>query len=338
MHKMSATGTATDKSYDFLVSVISSAPYGILAMNREGEIIIANHHAREYLELPFEVGDLPGKKIPECIDHIPGLKSKLNKYLKNDRKPFNLEAISFSNKYLTIRGRIIHDGYMITVENLTRLKEIEATSLNSTFQGQEQERMRLAKEIHDGLGPLLSAVKHNLEAVFSDLKSNDNEESLKRLENAIRLVDTITGEIRNISRDLMPKVLSDFGLSEALENVCRRVDDPDKMHVNFYSTIPRTRFDKSVELGLFRIGQELINNALKHSHADMLNVQLIRHSESLLLMIEDNGRGFDDNALNIENQGIGLMNVESRTKALGGEFFIDSVEGKGVTATVEVPV
>ena len=328
----------TEKSYHFLVSVISSAPYGILAMNLNCEVIIANYHAKDYLEIPFEVRDLPGKKIFECTDHIPRLKSKLNKYLKNGRKPFNLEAMPFSNKYLTIRGRVIQDGYIITVENITRLKEIEAASLNSTFQGQEQERMRLAKEIHDGLGPLLSTVKYNLESIHSDLRINTSGEILTRLDNSIRFVDTITGEMRNISRDLMPKALSDFGLFEALESLCRRVDDSNKMKVNFYATKIHERFDKNIELGLFRIAQELVNNAIKHSQADLLNVQLIQHSESLLLMIEDNGRGFDDNALIPENQGIGLLNVESRVKALGGEFFIDSLEGKGVTVTVEVPL
>lgn len=320
---------------NFLISVINSAPYGILAMNLEGEVIIANSYAREYLELPFEMKELPDKNISDCVHHIPKLKNRINR-LKNGRKPFNFESFPFNNKYLTIKGRPIQNGYIITVENITKLKEIEVASLNSTFKGQELERMRLAKEIHDGLGPILSIVKLSLETIQIDLRQKATDEVIQRIENLIKMVDSATTDIRNMSRNLMPKVLNDFGLVEALENMCHHVSG--RIRVNFFSSVSSKRFDKSVELGLFRIAQELINNAIRHSKANLINVQLIQHRESLLLMIEDNGKGFDESALNYENQGIGLINIESRAKALGGEFFIDSGEGKGVTATVEVPI
>ena len=311
-------------SDDFLVSVISSAPYGILAMNLEGYVTLANIQATDFLDLPYSVKELTDKHISDCVKQIPKLKSAVNRCLNNNRKPFNLESVPFGTKHLTFRGRLIHNGYIITIENITRLKEMEAIALNSTFVGQEQERMRLAKEIHDGLGPILSTIKLNLDALYSELLNKVPDDFLHRLADSIELIDSLTTDMRNISRDLMPKVLSDFGLAAALENLCRSVNDSNKLKVGYYTSVREKRYDNALELGLFRIGQELINNAIKHSDASIVNVQLIEHTDSLVLMVEDNGRGFDEIAINQNNQGIGLINIESRAKALGGEFFFGS--------------
>jgi signal transduction histidine kinase len=322
----------------FLVSVISSAPYGILAVNKKGEITIANYLAREYLELPYNIKELPGKNIQVCINHIPELQSIINKNLKTSRRYLNIDAFQYSDKYLNIRGRPIHKGYIITIENVTRVKEMEAVALNSMLEGQEQERKRIAKEIHDGLGPMLSTIKLHLESIRTDLKDCDQHILLKKIKSTFKLIDGVAADMRNISRRLMPKVLVDFGLPAALENLCQHVDESNKLKINYYKSGFTKRFDDIIELGIYRIGQELIHNAIKHSNASVINVQLIKHPESIVLMVEDNGKGFDEQARNPKNRGLGLINIESRAKALGGEFFIDSVEGKGVTATIEIPV
>jgi signal transduction histidine kinase len=323
---------------EFLASVISSAPYGILAVNKEGEITIANYLAKEYLDLPYNVKELPGKNIQVCIRHIPKLKNILIKNLKSSKRQINIDAFQYGNKFLNIRGRPIHEGYIITIENVTRMKEMEAVALNSMLEGQEQERKRIAKEIHDGLGPMLSAIKLNLESIRTDIQSIGQNTILKKIKTTSSLIDGVATDMRNISRRLMPKVLVDFGLSAALENLCQHVVESSKLKVNFYKSGFTKRFDDLIELGLFRIGQELIHNAIKHANASVLNVQLIEHPESIILMVEDNGKGFDEQAKNPKNRGLGLINIESRAKALGGDFFIDSVEGKGVTATIEIPL
>jgi signal transduction histidine kinase len=325
-----------EETSDFLASVISSAPYGILAVNKEGEITIANYLAKEYLDLQFSVKELPDKNIQDCIRHIPGLKNILSKSLKSSKRQINIDAFQFGNKYLNIRGRPIHEGYIITIENVTRMKEMEAVALNSMLEGQEQERKRIAKEIHDGLGPMLSAIKLNLESIRTDIQSIKQNTILKKIRNISSLIDAVAADMRNISRRLMPKVLVDFGLAAALENLCQHVNESTRLKVNFYKSGFTKRFDDSIELGLYRIGQELIHNAIKHAGASVLNVQLIEHPESIILMVEDNGKGFDEQAKNPKNRGLGLINIESRAKALGGDFFIDSVEGKGVTATIEI--
>ncbi len=322
----------------FLVSVISSAPYGILAVNKKGEITIANYLAREYLELPYNIKELPGKNIHVCVDHIPKLQEIINKNLKTTRRQINIDAFQYSNKYLNIRGRTIHKGYIITIEDVTRMKEMEAVALNSMLEGQEQERKRIAKEIHDGLGPMLSTIKLHLESIRTDLQNSDQDILLKKIKNTFKLIDDVAADMRSLSRRLLPKVLVDFGLSAALENLCQHVDESNKLKVNFYKSGFLKRFDDIIELGIYRIGQELIHNAIKHANATVINVQLIEHPGSIVLMIEDNGKGFDEQARDPRNRGLGLINIESRAKALGGDFFIDSVEGKGVTATIEIPV
>ena len=327
-----------NETNDFLVSLISSAPYGILAFNKKGLISIANYLAKDYLKLPYDVKYLPNKDIIQCLKHIPELKELVEKSLHKIHKAINLDAFSYNNKYLNIKGRNIHDGYLITIEDISRIKEMEVVSLNSMLEGQEQERRRIAQEIHDGIGPLLSTIKLNLETIASDLNEQTSAAVLNNIHSTSEILDSAAEDLRSISRDLMPKLLIDFGLTEAFDNLCRRINNTKKIKVNFYHSLEKERLDNLTELGLYRIGQELLNNALKHSGASVINIQLIQHPNSIVLMIEDNGKGFDPNILNTENRGLGLINVESRAKAFGGDFFIDSINGEGVTATVEIPL
>ena len=329
---------AFSETTDFLISIISSAPYGIVAVNTAGHVTLVNHLAKNYLQIPFGIKEISSRLLTDCIQHIPELNQRFSKAILQPHGDFNIESFSHHDMCLNIRGRSVHGGYIITIENITHLKEMEAVALNSMFDGQEQERKRIAQDIHDGLGPLLSTVKIDLQNLQEELLSSGMEELRDRLNKTIDMVDTVTNEMRSISRHLMPKVLVDFGVAEALDSLCQRVNHSNKIKVSYYQSGFKKRFDNAIELSLYRIGQELINNSLRHSGASELTVQLIEHDNSLVLMVEDNGKGFESKSLEAENLGLGLINIESRAKALGGEFLIDSIEGKGVTATIEIPI
>jgi signal transduction histidine kinase len=323
---------------DILSSIITCVPFGLIAFDLSGDIIIVNHLAKQYLDLPYEVEDLANKNILECVSEIPAIVEVLNNCLKKGRKPFNLESIPVNGKQISFKGRLIFDGFIVTIENITQLKEMEADSLFAMIEGQELERKRLAKEIHDGLGPVLSIIKLNLEAVLTEIEENHETNSIKNLRIAVEMIDSMAGEMRSISHSLMPRVLEDFGLVDALESLCNSLDNTDKINVSFLNVGVHERFDKLVELGIYRITQELLNNALKHSRAQSIQVQIINRSDSLVLMVEDDGVGFNIQEVDDSDEGIGLLNVESRAKALGGSFYLDTAEGHGVIATIEIPL
>jgi two-component system NarL family sensor kinase len=178
----------------------------------------------------------------------------------------------------------------------------------------------------------------NLEAALTEILERNVPDTIMNLQSAIQLIDSMAIEMRSISHSLMPRVLEDFGLVDALENLCNKLDNTNKIKVSFLNVGVNKRCDKLVELGLYRITQELINNAIKHSKAQTIQVQLIHRSDSLMLMVEDDGIGFDLNNIKDDDEGIGLLNVESRAKAFGGDFFLDTADGRGVIATIEIPI
>jgi signal transduction histidine kinase len=323
---------------DILASIISCTPFGLIAFDLSGDIIIANHLAKQYLDIPYEVDDLPKRNILDCMNQIPVIEEVLRNCLTKGRKPFNLESVPFNGKQISFKGRLIFDGFVIAIENITQLKEMEADSLIAMIEGQELERKRLAKDIHDGLGPVLSIIKLNLEAVLAEMQENNKSNSIKNLTAAVELIDSMAVEMRSISHSLMPRVLEDFGLVDALESLCNSLDNTNKIKVSFLNVGVIERFDKLVELGLYRITQELLNNAQKYSKAQSIQVQILNRSDSLVLMVEDDGVGFDIQEIEDKDEGIGLLNIESRAKALGGTFFLDTSEGHGVIATIEIPL
>ncbi|MCR9249422.1 MAG: sensor histidine kinase [bacterium] len=331
--EMKTSDQYIDKN-SFLLSVIGSAPYGIITIDQRGCLTIVNDLALEQLELNIPKENLSGTLVFDLIEDISELKSHIKKCITSNTYDFDIEEVALGDKYLTFRGRKIEDGMIITIADITSLKDTEYQSLNSMLEGQEMERKRIAREIHDGIGPLLSTVKMNLANIEGEIDHLPKDMAIK-FRQSYQLIDEAAGDLRAISHNLMPKVLSDFGLIEALETLCEKIDLHKKVNVEFICTGFDERLDEVSELGMYRICQELLNNSLKHANASYIAIQLFKSANSVRLSYEDDGVGFDTNQY---VDGIGLMNIESRVKALAGEFLIDSSEGKGMTATIEVPL
>lgn len=323
------------ESQEFLLSLIGGFPNGLISTDKDGNITLINEIARDYLSLEMSAEKLIGVSLADLMSEVDDISDKVTFCLSNEKIPFDIEVFQTGDQFLAFKGRAIQSGMLLTIEDISQLKAMESELLFAMLQGQEKERKRIAKELHDGFGPLLSAVKLNVESFGNDLCEIQNETRLK-LENTIQLIDSIAEEMRSLSHDLMPKSLIDFGLKASIEGLCSRINKASKIQVNFFAPDNDERFDPLVEFGLYRITQELINNALKHSKANNLTIQLVRHDESILLMVEDDGQGFD--FYEDKDKGIGLTNIEARTSALGGIFLLDSEIGKGVTATIEIPI
>ncbi len=326
------------ETYEFLVSVIGNSPYGIIAIDLEGVITMCNKLALKQLGIGKKTKSVLETELLDHIKNIPKLHKKLTKCLDSGRKAFNIENLSLEDKILNVKGRRILNGMIITTNDITTAKNIERNMLNAMLEGQEHERKRLAKEIHDGIGPLMSTIKLNIESVKKEIDHSD-EKTLKKIDNMEELVQNVATDIRGISHALMPSALRDFGLISALENLVLKINGSESIAVQLYNSGIQNRLNHNIELGLYRITQELINNALKYAKAKNITIQIIKHPEQVTLTVEDDGVGFQKEKIQeLVNTGIGLRNINTRTKAMNGFLAIDTSIGNGVTTTVEVPI
>jgi PAS domain S-box-containing protein len=221
---------------------------------------------------------------------------------------------------------------------LQRGKELEIIS-GARVRAQEEERKRIAREIHDGLGQMLTAIKFNLE-ILEDM-INAGAEERERIADMKNLLDSVMKEARELSYNLMPSVLDDFGLVPALQLLSEQFMNRTNIQIIFQTHGISERLDPQLEIGLYRIAQESLNNIAKHAEASEVNIQVIYHTEGIRLVVEDNGKGFIDQPKRKRatgKGGMGLINMRERATTLGGMFTIDSARDKGTLITVEIPL
>ncbi len=217
-----------------------------------------------------------------------------------------------------------------------RIRELEKdkqlVAVDSILKGQEEERSRLAKDLHDGLGGLLSGVKFSI----SNMKDNlvMTPDNMAVFERSLDMIDTSIKELRRVAHNMMPEMLTKFGLDEALKEYCNTINATKLITVKYQSHGMESRLDKSVEIIIYRIIQELLNNTMKHAAATETFVQVIREGNRLNVVVEDNGKGFDSN-LASNNIGVGLANVRSRVDYLKGQLAIHAEQGKGTLVNIE---
>ncbi len=327
------------ESNELLDAFISNTPFGVVVIDLSGNIKTANRLAIQYLDLHVDISDLEDANFLNLVENIPELYDVLCVSLKDGKKPFNIESLIHNNCYFTISGQVILDGYIVTIEDITKQKEIEANSIQAILEGQENERRRIGREIHDGIGPLMSYMKLSLDSFIDDLHNQNPKVSTEVLDNISETIDSITSDLRLMSHSLVPRLLDEFGLTPTFENMVYRLNESRKANITLYTNIEKdVRFDNDIELNLFRCGQELLSNAVKYAKASNILVQVILHKDSIVLMVEDDGIGFERENLQPENFGIGLTNIDTRVRMLNGEFNLESGLNMGTVASIEIPV
>ncbi|MFN3917609.1 MAG: tetratricopeptide repeat protein [Flavobacteriales bacterium] len=206
--------------------------------------------------------------------------------------------------------------------------------IKAVFEATEEERKRIAKDLHDGVGQQMSGLKMAWQNLSIQLESSQPEqtETLKKL---TQILDEAALEVRSISHQMMPRSLSELGLVPSVEDMLQKAFLGSKIHYNFESHRANQRFDERIEIGLYRVCQELINNVIKHSSAMRVSVQLFRNNKQLILIVEDDGVGFD---VNRQKDGIGLLNMSSRLNTFNGRINFEPSPGSGTTATIRIPL
>lgn len=215
----------------------------------------------------------------------------------------------------------------------TVLKQQELAT-KAVMDAEENERRRIATELHDGVGQLMSAARMNLGAFESEL-SQLPPDKIQQFERIVQLVDESCREVRTVSHSMMPNALLKRGLAAAVRDFLDKIDSK-ILKVNLYVEGLDTRLDANTESMLYRIIQECVNNVIKHSGANQLDISLTREESGISLTVEDNGKGFDSSRREAID-GIGLKNIVSRVQVLKGEVEFDSQPGRGTLVAIYVP-
>lgn len=207
--------------------------------------------------------------------------------------------------------------------------------LSASIQTQEKERQRIARDLHDEIGAMLSAVKMKVSQAKRRAKE-DEKLSPVLAETTDLLTDSIQN-VRRISHALLPPVLDKFGLHAALKDLIEKAQTEEGPELQLRIEGEPRRFPQHQELGLFRVSQEVLNNALKHAQAKQIVLRLTFQTEGLSLEIRDDGVGFDWEKKQAESAGLGLKNIESRVLTIGGEWEAESKGGEGTRMRIQLP-
>ncbi len=243
-------------------------------------------------------------------------------------------GILFVFSFLYLRQKQLKDR-IITVQQIRQLEEEKKLMVaRMIVEGQEEERKRIARELHDGLGVLLSATKMQ----FTSLR-NVSPENGHIIDKATQLLEQASGDVRKISHNMMPGLLTKLGLYEAVEDLFENLNDMENLVAVVEIVGVQERLPENKEIMLYRVIQEMVNNTLKHARATEIRLRMQIAPESISVVYSDNGIGFDpQTALSPDTESLGLKSIQSRVGFLGGRVEIESGPGAGSTFSLEIPV
>ena len=279
-------------------------------------------------------------KTPKYINLV---KPNIEIIKKNGKHIYESEHWTKDKKiiFLEMSSRVVdYEGeqrILTIAHDITERREFERKILKANLDTEERERKRFAKEMHDGLGPLLSTIKLYANELASDEIEKDEKEKFIKYTN--ELIDEAISNIRTISDNLTPRVISDYGLVKAMESLTKKIQATGKIKIDFRSENYTTRLDSGFEIVLFRITEELINNTLKHANALNIVIRLCIENNFLKLDYTDDGSGFVfDDVFMSSKAGMGLKNIISRVKSVNANYLFGNNDGKGFSFKADVEI
>lgn len=354
------------KSYQELEAVNMKPEMPVLyaTVDQQGSFIFFSTHFQRLMEL--EQKDIPHNLKELLLDNgyneefVSGLIRMID---EGNTWSGELKLVNGSGDFCWLDVHIIpvywqgRHEYKLIAKNITEIKEarIRSREINREkvearvreqqyrsvliLEGQEEERQRLGREIHDGLGQMLTALKLSLEAITP----SSSKHTVKRLEDTRGLMKSILKEVRRISFNLTPSSLSDFGVVPAVKKFCQEVNRLSAPEVTFEN---KTRFvnrlEQHVENNLYRIIQEGVNNAIKYAQGRHIAVTFEHDPRELTVTIDDDGRGFDYEKLvssgHFERSGHGIFNMKERAAFINAKFELFSEPGSGTRITIKLPL
>ncbi len=256
--------------------------------------------------------------------------------LQISKRNYWIAGISGLLILLSLLGYSYYKRYKLKQQSKLQQEVLKQQELatKAVLEAEENERKRIAAELHDGVGQMMSAAKMNLSAMENEIAFN-NESQKTAYEKALSLVDESCKEVRTVSHNMMPNALIKAGLASAVRDFIDKIDDR-VIKVDLYTEGLKERIDSNTETVLYRVIQECVNNTIKHAKANHLDISIIKDNEGISITIEDNGKGFNTSDTS-KFEGIGLKNILSRINYLKGEIEWNSAPGKGTLVSIHIP-
>jgi signal transduction histidine kinase len=254
----------------------------------------------------------------------------------HSRKTIWESWLSFSIALLMLFGVIFIKQIFKFLQKIDNLrKQNESRVLSAIIRTEENERLKFSKELHDGLGPILSSVKMAISALSrSIIRENDK----RIVENTAKLIEESLISLKEISNKLSPHIHNNFGLLKAIESFISKLGSGSGLQIDLKSNIENKRYDYDIEVVLYRVVCELIANTIKHSGANATSIILNETGERIELVYIDNGVGFDEKLQETQTTGMGYSNIKSRIKSLDGIIEIESHPNEGVKVNILIKV
>lgn len=296
--------------------------------------------------------EIVGKDFTDFVapEHWKGIRANLCKKIEDaSQTAYEVDILTKDGRRVPaeVSSRLIYEntvpvGVQGTVRDITERKHSRAARLNFSrrlMEAQEAERQRIARELHDEIGQVLTAVRINIQAVQ---RAFNTPEDSSHIEDSLGIIDEALKQVRNMSLDLRPPHLDDFGLSSALRWYLDRYAKRFGHTTQFIDgqPAPHPRLRRDLETACFRIVQEALTNVARHANAKSVSVKLARSNGYLLLTIQDDGLGFEVTALANATAGasLGVRGMQERAEAVGGRIKIESAKGKGTKIQAQFPI
>jgi PAS domain S-box-containing protein len=332
---------ASEKKYKDLANLL---PQIVLEMDRTGKLVFINHagltqtgYAPQDITKGLYISSLfaghEQKNLTSHIEqllkgeHLPGREFTA---IRKDQGLFPALcyfSVADSKEEMSVLRGIIID--------VSEMKQVEIQILNRVVEAEERERRRFAKDLHDGLGPLLSSIK----IYVNELQDNETsaEEKSEMLRYINELIDDAVNDTRTIANNLMPSNISDYGLIRALQTFCDKMNLSKTISIAFSAETIHERFIPTVEITMYRIVLELINNTIRHAEAKNIEISFVETDKELSMNYRDDGKGFNfHQKLSDKESGLGIRNILDRVKSLDGYCEFRSRQGKETLVRVEI--
>lgn len=319
--------------------IFNTSNDAILVINQEGNFIDAN--VKAITRSGWSRKELFKMNYRDII-----LKNKARNDLAYKQELFEGKEGRFETEYINARGRKIylevngkvmkHKGekvFLLISRDITERKQIEQKIIQAIIQTEEKERSHMAKELHDGVSPVLSTIKLYSNAIID----SDDVEFKKRITTKlIAAIEEAIKSIYEISNNLTPHILQNFGIVTALQTFIEKLEETTA--VKYYLTSNLTeRLPEKLEFTLYRVIIELLNNTIKHAGATKVNISIIK-TDDIQLIYSDNGKGFDSEEVQKKKSSMGLFNITNRLKSMNATLLIESSPGKGMALVADLPI
>ena len=319
--------------------IFNTSNDAILVINQEGNFIDAN--AKAFKRSGWSRKELFKMNYKDIIRN-----NKTKDHLKYKQDLFEGVEGSFETEYINAKGRKIylevngtvmeHKGekvFLLVSRDVTERKQMEQKIIQAIIQTEEKERSHMAKELHDGVSPVLSTIKLYSNAIID----SDDADFRKRITTKlIAAIEEAIKSIYEISNNLTPHILQNFGIITALQTFIEKLEETTSINYHLTSDLSE-RLPEKLEFTLYRVIIELLNNTIKHAGATKVNIS-IHKTVGIQMIYSDNGCGFDREIVGKKKDSMGLFNITNRLKSMNGSLLLESSPGKGMALVADLPI